>query len=168
MPYTTDVAAIIAKYDTLTAANFPNATRPPLWLDEAPAEGTTGATQRIPYAIIDDDGTEYEWTFGTTGMPASPGENAILRGRVTITVYYDSLANASQAMDAILWNGSLPNARAGIAFMTMDLSSPYRSMTVKPEKSENKYAGFSYQAKPVYRVSTTFRTLIGLYGAGTA
>lgn len=160
----------MAKYLTLTATNFPDDVRPPIWLDDAPQQTNPANQQRLPYTIIEDGGDKPEWTF--VNGAAVTGQDGILTGDITITVYYASSATRSgisygdEAMAAILWNGGVPNSRLGIAFMTMDLATPLRSMAVIPGSGQRKYAGFSYEGKPVYTVSQKFKTKIELVGAG--
>lgn len=169
MPYGSVIANVIAKYGTLTASNFPDSSRPDIWLDEAPQEDGSGAQEKVPYAIIEDHGGDPKWTFpgGTQN-----GQNAIVTGGFTISVWYpstelrDGLGDADQAIAAILWNGAVPAANSGIAFMTLDLASPLKGMSVVPSKDQRKYAGFSFQGKPVYTVRQEFKTQVALGAAG--
>ncbi len=45
------IGAVIAKYTALNAANFPDGSKPDIWLDEAPQEEGSGAQQRVPYVL---------------------------------------------------------------------------------------------------------------------
>ena len=160
----TVIAAVIAKYGTLSAANFPDASRPSIWLDEAPQQDGAGAQLKTPYTIIRDESNDPEWTFGTNG---TPGQNALLDEGFRLEVYYTSLANCNAAMAAILWNGAIPNARAGLAFATLTLDSPLKGLSVVPTKSRSEYAGFlDYQGKRVYKVWQQFKAPTALAGEG--
>lgn len=165
MPSDSVIAAVIAKYKALTAANFPNITLPPIWLDEAPQEDLIGNQLRPPYTIIKDDGGKPKWTFGT--LPGDPGQNAIIAGEFALEVYYVSLADCDTAMNAILWNGALPNLRLGLAFCTLSLNSPLKSMSVVPTSDQRKYAGFlDYLGNRVHFARQEFRTQVALAGQG--
>jgi len=167
MPYGSAIAACMAKYDTLSAANFPGASRPPIFLDEAPQEGSTGQQQRTAYVILEDISGDPEWTF--VQGPATTGQDGIIDESFTLQVFYagtNALANCDTAMNAILWNGSVPNTRAGLAFCQLDLASPLRSMMVIPKKSLSKYEGLDYLDRPVYSVRQWFKVMTQLVGAG--
>lgn len=153
------IAAVIAKYETLTAGNFPSSSRPPIWLDEAPQSGTAGAQQRPPFVIIEDLGGRYDWTTESEGV-----EN----GSFKLTTYYNSLADADMAMSAILWNGAAPNSRQGIAFMTLDLTAPLYGMTaaVTPTTNQRRYAGLDHAKNPVHAVEQVFEASQQTRGTG--
>lgn len=159
------IAGCIDVYNNLTAANFPGATRPPIWLDEAPQETSAGAQQRLPYVIIEDRGGVPKWTF-TSSVATTYGQNAIVTDDFTITAYATSLADCNTIMDAILWNGSLPNSRAGLAFAVLSLNSPLKGLTVIPEQQQANYAGFNYQGQRAYKLRQDFRAEASLSGTG--
>ena len=50
------VSAAVAKFNALTAANFPSSARPPIYLDEAPLKDSAGADERPGYAVLTDEG----------------------------------------------------------------------------------------------------------------
>jgi hypothetical protein len=161
------IAAIVAKYETLTATLFPgglSTSRPPIWLDEAPQEGATGSQQRVPYTIIEDLGGTSKWTFGTDS--GTPGQNAILNGAFALEVYYVSLGDCDTAMGAILWNGLKPNARNGLAFATLTLTTPYQWMSAVPTTDQHSYAGFDYLDQRVHKLRQKFKTQVALVGEG--
>ena len=163
MPYQSIIGAVVAKYGTLTAANFPNATRPPIWLDEAPQEGPTAAQQRLPYVIIKDGGGTDQWDMEV---------NAVTPGTISLEIYYadgsDPLGDCDAALKAILWNGLNPNQVAGIAFMTPDLAAPQYGMarSVMPTRSKREYAGVNLEDKRVYKVTQEFDVISNTRGTG--
>lgn len=171
MSYPSITAAVIAKYGTLTAANFPDASRPAIWLDEAPQQaGGANTQQRVPYVIIEDLGDTAQWTFSDS--LSIPGQNAVVKGAFALTVYYQSddsvsgLTKCGTAMNAILWNGAVPDSRAGVAFMVPDLTSPLKGISVIPTKSQQHYVGASFQNKPVYSLRQEFKTMSAVGGQG--
>lgn len=156
------IAAVMTKYGTLSAANFPNSTLPPIWLDEAPQEGTTGAQQRPPYVIIRDGGGEDQWDTEV---------NAVTPGTFTLEVYYsgtNALANCDTAMNAILWNGANPNLVQGIGFMTLDLTPPLYGLAyaVLPTTDQHSYAGIDYAGQRTYKLAHDFRATYQTRGTG--
>lgn len=159
------IAGSIDLYNTLTASNFPGSTRPPIWLDEAPQQTGTGTQQRLPYVIIEDHGGNPKWTF-TSSVATTYGQNAIVYDEFSITAYAASLGDCDTIMAAILWNGSTPNARAGLAFAVLSLSSPLRGMTVIPGQTQANYAGLNYQGQRAYKIRQDFRAEASLSGTG--
>ena len=159
------IAGVIDFYNTLTAANFPSATRPAIWLDEAPQQTAAGAQQRLPYVIIQDNGGLPKWTF-TSSVATTYGQNAIVEADFSITAYAETLANCDTIMASILGNGSTPNARAGLAFAILSLNSPLKGMTIVPGFSQANYAGFNYQGKRAYKLRQDFSAQASLSGTG--
>lgn len=170
MSYGSVIAAVMAKYDTLTPTLFPDHVLPPIYLDEAPQEGTTAQQLRPPYVILVDESGKPEWTFKQGA--ASVGQDGILDESFSLEVFYsgqtNALANCDAAVNAILWNGAVPNSRAGLAFCQLDLASPLRSMMVIPGKSLSKYQGLDYRGAPAYSVKQWFKAPTQLVGAGYA
>jgi len=168
VPYGSVIAAVMAKYAGLNASLFADGVIPPIYLDEAPQEGGAAAQLRPPYTILVDESGDPEWTF--VNGPQTTGQDGILDEGFSIEVYYsgasNALANCDAAIAAILWNGSVPNSRAGLAFCTLDLSSPLRSMSVIPKKSRSKWQGLDYRELPTYSVKQWFKAPTQLVGAG--
>lgn len=159
------LAAVMAKYGTLSAAGFPGSEVPSIWLDEAPQEGSTGSQLKPPYVIIRDGGGRDEWDFET---------NAITPGSFSLDVYYADDGTSSgvtlcdQAMAAIFWNNVAPNLRSGIAFMTCDLVAPLYGMdgAVIPTTDQHSYAGLNFQGKRVYKYTHDFDVTYQTRGTG--
>lgn len=167
MPYGSVLAAIMAKYESLNAANFAGGVIPPIYLDEVPQENGAASQLRTPYVILVDESGDPEWTF--VNGPQTTGQDAILDEGFSLEVFYagtNPLANCDAAINAILWNGAVPNTRAGLAFCTLDLASPLRSMSVIPKKSLSRWQGLDYQERPTYSVKQWFKAPTQLVGAG--
>lgn len=161
MPADSVIKAVENLIAGLTAANFPALAVPPVWLDEAPQQGTTGSQQHPPYIIISDaNATDPGWDLET---------NAVTPGQFTLTAYSRSLGDADAIMKAVLWNGVAPNLRAGLAFATLSLNPPLYAMSgaVTPTKNRSKYAGFlDYEGKRVHQVEQDFEYEVQLRGTG--
>lgn len=167
MPYGSVIAAAMAKYEGLNAALFAGSVLPPIYLDEAPPENSVAGQLRTPYVIIVDESGVPEWSFNAG--PQSVGQDGILDEGFSLEVFYagtNPLANCDAAMAAILWNGSVPNVRAGMGFCTLDLASPLRSMCVIPKQSKSRWQGLDYQERPTYSVKQWFKAPVQLVGGG--
>jgi hypothetical protein len=141
--YSSYITAVQGVYDGLTGSNFPGGSR---WsgpyLDEAPA--TASAAQlRPPYVVLRDLGADAKWTFTGDAGKATPGQNALVIGQFVVEAYALSLGDCDTAMAAILWNGQVPNNRAGLAFASFTLATPLKGIAgaVVPTKAQRSYAG---------------------------
>jgi len=167
-PYSSWLTAVQAKYASLTAANFPGGAVPPgPFLDKAPT--MKNATTRIspPYVLIFDLGGDQKWTF-TSDQANVPGQNGIENGGFRIECYAFGQGDADRILAAILWNGQIPDRRAGIGFMNLDLVSPQKGIDacVIPTKNQRGDAGFQYNNELVYVARQWFTTKIAISGAG--
>ncbi len=162
MPYSSVIAAVMAKYGALNASNFPGDVLPPIFLDEAPQQTGASAQQRPPYTIIRDGGGEDQWDTEV---------NAVTPGTFTLEVYYssaDAVGDCDTAMNAILWNGANPNQIQGIGFMTLDLTPPLYGMgyAVVPTTDQHNYAGLDYAGQRTYKLAHDFRATYQTRGTG--
>lgn len=141
--YSSHITAVQGVYDGLTGSNFPGGAR---WkgpfLDEAPA---TAADQQLrpPYVVMRDLGADANWTFTGDAGKGTPGQNALVVGEFVIETYALSLGDCDAAMAAILWNGQVPNNRAGLAMASFTLAAPLKGIAgaVVPTKCQRSYAG---------------------------
>lgn len=91
-------------YATLTAANFPGASRPPLYFGHAALRTAAGGFVNVPYVVLEDQGADTELDFESNPQSS---------GRFTLSVYYEKLEDVDAAGAAIRFNGAAPSARAG-------------------------------------------------------
>jgi hypothetical protein len=167
--YSSYITAAQAKYAGLTPASFPGGAIPPgLFLDEAPV--MANSTDRIdpPYVLIFDEGDDPQWTFTGDAGKGTPGQNALVVGSFRIEAYSVDLGVADGIIDAVLWNGQVPNNRAGLAFTTFSLVSPQKGMagSPMPKKSQRNYAGFMRNNKRVYVSKQWFKLMSQISGDG--
>lgn len=157
MAATSAVAAILNKFDGLTATNFPGAARPDIYLGEAPMYD--GGQLRTPMVVLRDKGQVPTWDMEV---------NAIIEGDFDIEIYYRSLADCDTALDAILWNGSSPNQKSGLAFCTLTVSPPLytENQALLPGKVVREFVGLDYEGQRVHRVVQTFSLVTYLRGTG--
>lgn len=149
------ISAVLSLYDSLTAANFPSGSRPSIYLDEAPLYD--GGQTRVPFVILRDDGQTPTWSFEADGVYA---------GGFTLSVYYRTLADCDTALNAILWNGSNPNVKAGLAFATLTITAPTYHQRVMPGKIQRAFAGLDYQGQRVHRATCEFDLMYTIRGTG--
>lgn len=144
----------------LNPVNFPGGVLPPVFFDEAPQEGATGAQQRPPYVIISDKGSTSQWDMETNAID--------IPSSFSLEVYAVSLGDCDLIMKAIMWNGANPNQRLGLAFATLDLNPPLYAMPggVIPTTDQHNYAGLNYQAKRVHKYVQNFQVQSYLRGTG--
>lgn len=167
-PYSSYITAIQAIYDGLTAANFPGGVLTPgPFLDEAPQTSSSGGRQSPPYVVMEDTGSTEEWTFGKGDTP-DVGQNAIVKSSFSFEAFAFSLGDCDNIIKAILWNGSNPNARAGVAFATLSLVSPQKGVAaaVWPKRVKRGYAGFQYNNQRVHSTKQWFDVLTAISGDG--
>lgn len=174
MPYSSYITAVQAVYNALTPASFPSGftlSQQPLWLDEPPTVGPTGGTERLPppYVVIRDLSSTAEWTFGGRGSPGKfAGQNAIERGEFVLEAYATDLGVADAIIWAILWNGQIPDARAGLAFATLSLTAPQGGMAgfPMPTRDQRSYSGFKYNNDRVHVSKQWFKVMTRISGDG--
>ena len=95
--------ALLAKYDALSAAGFPDSTIPTAYEDRAP-EIVNGAQLYPPYVVFQLFATEEILTFESDGI-----ENH----RLVITAYADDQSKSDQTIKAIRFNNQNPDQTAG-------------------------------------------------------
>lgn len=149
MPKRSAIAAAMELYESLTAANFPGATRPPIFLDEAPVVDSNRV--RPPYVVIRDGGATDEPLFDGADL-----EN----GSFTLDIYAHSLDDADTIRDAVKWNGLAPSARAGFDRGTLPLTSPRGHVKLVPGSHSRRLAGLDYESRRVHLVSAEYRYAI--------
>jgi hypothetical protein len=168
--YSSYITAAQAVYDGLTAANFPGATRPPgPYMDAAPVTDGTGLQVRPPYVVMRDLGSAAKWTFSGNAGKATPGQNAIVDGEFVVEAYAVSLGDCDRIIAAILWNGAVPNNRAGLAFATFTLDTPLKGIAGYPVPTRNQrgFAGVDKTGAWVHVTKQWFAVKTAISGDGT-
>jgi hypothetical protein len=168
--YSSYITAVQGVYDGLTAALFPGAARPAgPFLGEAPQTTAAGARQGLPYVVLVDEGSAPKWTFtGNAGL-ATPGQNAVVVGTFRIEAYALSLGDCDSIVKVVLWNGSVPNSRAGLAFASFTLDTPQKGVAgaVVPTRTQRDYAGRDLNGAPVHVTKQWFTVTTAISGDGT-
>ena len=156
------IAAVQNFYDTLTAANFPDTTRPLIFLDEAPGTKSNPAVKIDPPYVIIIDGGEQPHTPGAA-QPWAVGEAmTIWEGTFLVRSYYVSLGDAALCNKAIMWNGVSPKLKQGLAFCTLLMNTPLFSFpfNCEPGRRFRRYAGFQFNNDRVHMVEQHYKTRI--------
>lgn len=151
MPTTSAIYAVMLKYDALTAANFPSASRPTIYLDEAPLYD--GGQKHPPYTILRDNGqTPTQLDFERTSLEECD---------FTIEVYYTSLADVGTAINAIRLNGGTPGQGLGFDYGSLpDLTTPRSSYKIERGTIRHRLSGYGLDGKPIYVGSIDYRITI--------
>lgn len=149
-------AAAIARYESIPAAVFPAAVRPPIYFDLVPvADG--GQPVRPPYVVVTDRGQRLE--------SIAPDAGTIERATIEVAVYAMSLAAVDDLVMAIRHGGAPPAARAGLDAATWPSTAPYECVLVQRVAEVRRYAGWSVAATPVYMATLTYDVTWGLRGS---
>lgn len=157
MATTSIIAAVMTKYDGLTAANFPDATVPPIYLDDPPL--VDGAAQvRPPYVALRDNGQVPQYEFERTTLEVCD---------FALEVYYPTpssggpLANVDAAVTAIKRNGGAVGAGSGFDYGTLaDLTSPRSTHEIRRVRETRRSAGFSHEGRRVYVCILEYRVTV--------
>lgn len=173
-PYSSYITAVQGVYNGLSQLAFPSGftlSQQPLWLDEPPTVGPTGGTQRLPppYVVIRDLSSTARWTFVGPATPAAAtGQNAIETGEFVLEAYDTNLGVADAIMWAIMWNGQVPNARAGLAFATLSILPPQGGIEgyPMPTRDQRNYSGFQYNNARVHVSKQWFKVMTKISGDG--
>jgi hypothetical protein len=150
------IAAGITKFAALTAANFPGATRPALYFDEAPAVNASG-TQIQPtaagYCVLKDEGQDVL----SLGFERQTNEVC----QFVIEVYYPSLADVDTAVLAIKRNGGTAAQGNGFDFGTLsDLASPRGTFEIVRTREQRAFAGQGKTGVPVHVCRLSYRVVV--------
>lgn len=142
------LAAAVALYDTLAAANFPAATRSPRHFGEAPVKDGSGTDLRPPYVVFADLGSAPEYQSDYGGPEP---------GGFTLTAYADTLADVDTIVTAVKWNGAAPANKAGFDFGTLTLDAPLYFLSLARTREVREYVAPGKSGQRVHRCVLTYR-----------
>jgi hypothetical protein len=147
---TSVIAAAMTKFDALTAANFPSASRPEIYLDAAPV--VDGSQVRPPYVVIRDGGMVPGYEFERTTLEVC---------EFTLEVYYASLADVDTAVTAIKRNGGAVGAGSGFDYGTLsDLTSPRSTHEIRRTKETRFLAGIDLSGNRIHACRLEYRVTV--------
>lgn len=160
MPTTSVIKAVMTKYAALTAANFPGASRPPMYLDEAPRTDSGGSQEYPPYVVLRDGGLEPTY--------AGFERHTLEVNGFTLEIYYPDdgttsggLAAIDIAAAAIKLNGGTRDQANGFDLGTLsDLTSPRSTHQVLRVRETRRLSGYGRDGKPVYVGTLEYRVTI--------
>jgi hypothetical protein len=162
------VSAAIQLYGTLPASAFGGGVteRPPIFLGEAAptkAGPIPGIQQRVPYAILFDDGIELtaDSSFGGTKGGTLRLQLFALKLDHPTGVTADSFARAVQ------YANRPPKDRAGFDFGRLPVEGCLYAISLKPLKEQRSYAGFTTkgpddESARVHLCELTYRVVVGV------
>lgn len=123
---------IKAKYDALTAANFPSAARPALYFGSA-AQVVGGLQVRPPYVVF---------TESRQLRPLDFERNNIVTVQLILDVYANSLGDVDTTVNAIRWNGGTVGQGLGFDYGTISgLSAPRSTLQIVPVGEPRRLEG---------------------------
>lgn len=141
------IAAVMAKWDALDAANFPSGSRPAIYLDEAvQADGTQ---VRPPYAILRDKGLVPE-QLGFERQTLEVNE-------FELEIYYASLADCDTAAEAVKLDGGTRAQGNGFDFGTVTLAPPRSSFQILRTRETRRFAGLNLSNVRTYVVTLEYK-----------
>jgi hypothetical protein len=150
----TIITDLTSKYDALTAANFPDSTRPRLYFGQASLV-YAAAQQYPPYTVLTLDRTESERIANLRKM---------VTYHVSFVTYATDLGDAGQVAACILYNGQAPEAKAGFDNGTLSLTEGRLSCLSAdgdPELQQELSKGRSGENVFSARVRLTIEVIIG-------
>ena len=152
------IAAAQELYGTLTAANFPGATRPGIYFDQAPQYDGQQVQPGTGYVVMKDGGFNSELTFEDDTQEA---------GSITLEVYADTLANVDAVVKAIRWNGQTPRTRSGFDNGTLSYNSPLFHHELVHVSEVRRVAGVGKSGQRVHMAEVVYKIVSRVGGAST-
>jgi hypothetical protein len=148
------VSAIVDRWNSLTAVNFPSASRPPIYLDRAPATTSTGTQLRPPYAVLR--------VLDAREQILDTGMRTLTRTTFSLELFYPSLADADTAAHAARFNGGAFNARQGFDWGSLDawLPTGQKTLILRPVGEPRQTAGTDRDGHPVHSVRLTYTATV--------
>ena len=133
--------AILAKYDSLTAANFGGGARPPAFHDRAPQ--VTSGQLRPPYTVVSLRAEPTDLTFESDGVEVT---------RVTMRAYATSEEELDATISAVARNGGSVTSAGGFDYGTLPQLTDGTLLAMVPQKVPAKhFDGIDKDGKNVYR-----------------
>lgn len=124
MATTSIIAAVITKYEALTAAGFPGAARPRIDFGKAP-QLVGGLPLRPPYVVLRD--------LGAPRTVLDFERNSLATPRFAFEVRANTLADVDAIVTAVRLNGGTVGQGLGFDFGTLsDLASPKSTHQILP------------------------------------
>jgi hypothetical protein len=150
MAATNVLKAVMDKWATLTAANFPGSAVPPIALDDMPVTSSDGSQVYPVYAILRDGGMTPLFDFE---------RNVVEATELTIEVY-GTLADCAQVVEAAKYNGGTIQAGSGLDFasLTFEAGAGARvAFEVVRTREQWSYSGLSKAGQRFYRAELGYR-----------
>ena len=152
MATTSIISAVMSKFNALTEANFPDSSRPQIYLDQAPLTDASGTQERPPYVILRDNGQVPTGEFERTTFEACD---------FVMEVYYESLADVDTAVTAIKRNGGAVGSGSGFDFGTLsDLTSPRSTHEIRRTRERRALAGMDLTGKRIHVCYLEYRVTV--------
>ena len=155
MPTQSIIDAVLTKFDALTAANFPNSTRPTIYFDRAPLVKSDGSQLHVTsegYVVLKDQGQRVV----SFGFERQTNEVASF----VFEVYYPDLGDVDTAVLAIKRNGGTAAQGNGFDFGTLsDLASPrgtfetIREEEIRSQEPMGRNGALVHVCRMTYRVA---------------
>lgn len=146
MPSQSLIAAIQAKWSSLTASGFPSSTIPDLYFDEAPQVNSAGSQVQpttAGYAVVKDNGHNVNAiAFGVVAREVA---------KLDFEIYYPSLGDCLTAALAVQLNGGSESSRQGFDYGRLPaILPPLVLLAIRPRLSQAGKAGLGKTGVPVH------------------
>lgn len=154
MPYPTTsiISAVMAKWDDLLAAGFPDGSRPAIYLDSAPLVAD-GSQVRPPYAVLRDNGQTPTYTdFERTTLEVCEFD---------LEIYYADLGDCDTAAAAVRLNGGTRADARGFDWGELAaLGLPRESYQIRRDRERREVAGVGLDGKRVHRLTMSYTVTV--------
>jgi hypothetical protein len=146
------LASVLSKYDSLTAANFPSSSRPPIFHDLAPQ--VVSGQLHPPYVVVNIGKGPVDLTFES----AMTEENTL-----NFVVYYDDEGSLNTTIRAIRFNGQVLSNNAGFDNGTLpSLTEGTLLAMLLTSPPATFWDNVNYQNKYIYRGEFSYDIMVQL------
>lgn len=144
------LSSVIQFHNTLTAANFPGATRPPAYEKPAPQVTAAGTPLRPPYVVYALVARDEQQDFENEGIESYT---------LTAVAYADTQADADAIVKALRWNGqSVANGTGFDDRNTLTNFTEGTLLVVAPSKPPvPSYAAIGISSQRVHQTTMEWR-----------
>lgn len=149
------ISASRTRYGTLTAANFPDGSRPALYFDEAPlveAHASDHPQVFPPYVVLRDEGLDPDYEFELAVVEVS---------RLSFEAFADTLEDVDLIAEAIKYNGGAVGAGLGFDFGSLS-GLPAGAVLKEYRRTGERryYAGVGKSGQRVHACKLDYRVTV--------
>lgn len=154
---TTLVEAVQDLYDSISAATFGGADRPPIHMGEAPQRTPTSTPLVPPYVVLYDEGFRPEFNSSAGGI-----ENGDIRFEVFAVPMSGSGVTVDSITAALKWGGSGPASKAGMDWGAFTLTGYNYKVSLRRTLERRSYSGLDHNGDRVHKCEIRYAVILGL------